>query len=149
MTSTAVTSDDVITFRVGTQWFGIGVLEVQEVIGPQRLALVPLAEAYVGGLLNLRGQIVTAIDMHEKLQISRSPDESLMNVVVRDGDELFALLVDEVGDVVTVPPDDLEALPASLADEWGRICAGVVRKEYGLIAVLHTTHLLDEPSTRP
>ena len=149
MNSTAVSSDDVITFRVGSQWFGIGVLDVQEVIGPQRIARVPLAAPYIGGLLNLRGQIVTAIDMHEKLEISRDPDDSLMNVVVRDGEELFALLVDEVGDVVTVPLDGLESLPAGLAGDWGRICAGVVRKDFGLLAILHTTHLLDETSTRP
>ena len=149
MTATTASSDDVITFRVGSQWFGVEVLHVQEVIGPQRIARVPLAESYVGGLLNLRGQIVTAIDMHEKLEISRDPDDSLMNVVVHDGDELFALLVDEVGDVVTVTAGELEPMPVSVGGEWGRICAGVVRKENGLLAVLHTAQLLDETSSRP
>lgn len=137
-------SDDVVTFRVGTQWFGLGVLKVQEVIGEQKVARVPLAGPAIAGLLNLRGQIVTAIDMHRKLEIPRASDEPLMNVVIRDGDELFALIVDEVGDVATVPAGALEALPVSLDGAWGRICTGVTRREQGLLAVLDVTNLLDD-----
>ncbi|MDQ2889468.1 MAG: chemotaxis protein CheW [Gemmatimonadota bacterium] len=149
MISTASADDEVVTFRVGPQWFGVGVLQVQEVIGLQRMARVPLGGRDIAGLLNLRGQIVTAIDMHNKLQIPSKPDESLMNVVVRDGDELFALMVDEVGEVTNVSPGAVESVPVSLDGAWGRICAGVVRMDHGLLAVLDVTHLLDEPNTRP
>ncbi len=148
MTATAIRSDDVVTFRVGRQWFGIGVLQVQEIIGLQKVTRVPLTGPDIAGLLNLRGQIVTAIDMHKKLEISPESVESLMNVVVRDADELFALVVDEVGDVATVLPDTLEALPAGLDGAWGRICTGVVRKEDGLLALLDVSHLLDAANTR-
>lgn len=148
MTS-AVACDEVVTFRVGPQWFGVAVLQVQEVIGHQRIARVPLAPLGVAGLLNLRGQIVTAIDLHQRLEISRSPSESLMNVVVRDGDELFALVVDEVGDVAAVAPDALEALPPSLDGAWARICVGVIRMDHGLLAIVDVTRLLDESNTRP
>ena len=145
----AIAAGEVVTFRVGGQWFGIDVLSVQEVIGRQRLATVPLAAPGVAGFLNLRGQIVTAIDLHCRLEISRQTSEPLMNVVVRDGDELFALIVDEVGDVVAVLPDALEPPPANLAGLWSRVCTGVVRMDQGLLAIVDVTRLLDEPTTRP
>ncbi len=150
MTATLERTDEVVTFRVGSQWFGVPVLSVQEVLNHQRVARVPLARPCIAGLLNLRGQIVTAIDMHNRLEISRAASESLlMNVVVCDGGELFALVVDEVGDVAAVPPDDLERLPASLDGCWARICTGVVRMDQGLLAIVDVTRLLDESSTRP
>lgn len=148
MTAT-IASDDVVMFRVGSQWFGVGVLQVQEVISAQRVTRVPLAEAGIAGLLNLRGRIVTAIDLHQRLQISRESSESLMNVVVCDGDELFALIVDEVGDVSTVAPDALEPIPASLDGSWARVCSGIVRLDQGLLAVIDVASLLEESNTRP
>jgi purine-binding chemotaxis protein CheW len=149
MTATAVAANEVVTFRVGAQWFGVAVLQVQEVICHQRIARVPLAPPGVAGLLNLRGQIVTAIDLHHRLEISRSSSESLMNVVVRDRDELFALIVDEVGDVAPVNPDTMDMLPRSVDEAWSRVCTGVIRMEQGLLAVLDVTRLLDETHTRP
>lgn len=147
--TTTLANDDVVTFRVGSQWFGVGVLQVQEVICAQRVTHVPLAEPGIAGLLNLRGRIVTAIDLHQRLQISRESSESLMNVVVCDGDELFALIVDEVGDVTTVAPDASEPIPASLDGSWARVCSGIVRLDQGLLAVLDVACLLDESNTRP
>lgn len=149
MTATLKSIDEVVTFRVGAQWFGIPVLDVQEVIVHQRVARVPLAGPSIAGLLNLRGQIVTAIDMHQRLQISRNASESLMNVVVCDEDELFALIVDEVGDVAAVSLETIERLPASLDGSWVRICTGVVRMDQGLLALVDVTRLLDESNTRP
>jgi purine-binding chemotaxis protein CheW len=149
VTASIVASNEVVTFRVGDQWFGVGVLNVQEVIRAQRVTRVPLAEPGVAGLLNLRGRIVTALDLHQRLEISRGTSESLMNVVVCDGDELFALIVDEVGDVTAVAPGALEPLPASLDGAWARVCTGVVRMDQGLLAVVDVTRLLDESNTRP
>lgn len=148
MIATLRTTNEVVTFRVGTQWFGIPVLDVQEVIVHQRVARVPLAGPSIAGLLNLRGQIVTAIDMHQRLEISRTASESLMNVVVCDEGELFALIVDEVGDVAAVSPETLERLPASLDGSWARICTGVVRMDNGLLAIVDVKRLLDESNTR-
>lgn len=143
MTEVLSPVSEVVTFRVGEQWFGVDVLAVQEVIGHLRIAHVPLAAPGIAGFLNLRGQIVTAIDIHTWLQISRRPSESSMNVVVRDGDELFALIVDEVGDVVAVPPGTLDPAPASLAGVWARACSGVVRMDPGLLAIVDVARLLD------
>jgi purine-binding chemotaxis protein CheW len=149
MIAMAEGTDEVVTFRVGKQWFGLPVIAVQEVISHQQTARVPLARSCVAGLLNLRGQVVTAIDMHDRMEISANASESLMDVVVCDGGELFALVVDEVGDVVAVPPHTLERLPASLDGLWARICTGVVRLDNGLLALIAVARLLDESSTRP
>src|SRR5665213_2565696 len=149
MIAMAEGTDEVVTFRVGKQWFGLPVIAVQEVISHQQTARVPLARSCVAGLLNLRGQVVTAIDMHDRMEISANASESLMDVVVCDGGELFALVVDEVGDVVAVPPHTLERLPASLDGLWARICTGVVRLDNGLLALIDVARLLDESSTRP
>lgn len=149
MTTAISPTEEVVTFRVGTQWFGVPVLCVQEVINQQRVAGVPLAQPYIAGLLNLRGRIVTAIDMRERLEISPVASESLMNVVVSHAGELFALMADEVGEVDAVSSQTLERLPASLDASWARVCTGVVRMNHGLLAILDITRLLDEPSTRP
>lgn len=148
MTATLSSTGEVVTFRVGDQWFGVDVMNVQEVIGQLRIARVPLAGAGIAGFLNLRGQIVTAIDVHRRLEISRHPSESSMNVVVRDGDELFALVVDEVGDVAAVSPGTLEPAPASLVGTWSRACNGVVRMDQGLLAIVDVRRLLEDSNTR-
>ena len=149
MTVTLAPAGEVVTFRVGDQWFGVDVMDVQEVIGHLRIARVPLAGPGIAGFLNLRGQIVTAIDVHQRLEISRHASDSSMNVVVRDGDELFALVVDEVGDVFAVSPGTLDPAPARLGGAWARACTGVVRMDQGLLAVVDVTRLLNEPNTRP
>lgn len=148
MTAIATPVEDVVTFRVGDQWFGVDVLQVQEIIGHQRIARVPLAAPGVAGFLNLRGQIVTAMDMHRRMEIFGAPSESLVNVVVRDGDELFALIVDEVGDVAAVPRDAFIPPPANLAWAWGNVCTGIVKLDHGLLAIVDVTKLLDDASTR-
>lgn len=133
-----------VSFRVGTQWFGVPVLAVQEVLSIQRLARIPLAPPEVTGLLNLRGQLVTAINLHRVLDSGTPPEGTAMNVVVRDVDELFALVVDEVGDVVSVAPQSIEPLPATLDTCWRDACDGVVRWPNGLLAVLEPGRLLDD-----
>ncbi|HEV2641533.1 MAG TPA: chemotaxis protein CheW [Candidatus Elarobacter sp.] len=135
---------EVVSFRLGRQWFGVPVLDVQEVLVAQRVARVPLAPRDVRGFLNLRGQIVTAVDLHERLAVEPLDADTPMNVVVRDGDELFALIVDEVGDVVAVPADVVEPAPATLDDVWARACTGVVRWEQGLLAIVDASRLLDD-----
>jgi purine-binding chemotaxis protein CheW len=72
--------------------------------------------------------------------------ETQMNVVVRDGDELFALIVDDVGDVVAVSAPAVEPVPATLDELWARACTGVVRREQGLLALVDAARLLDDPS---
>src|SRR5215475_11272759 len=92
------------TFYVDGHYFGLDVLHVQEIIRFQEMTRVPLAPAVVRGLINLRGQIVTAIDLRRRLEFPDRPAGQLpVNVVVTTDDGAVSLLVDEIGDVLEVP----------------------------------------------
>src|SRR4051812_45165850 len=94
------------TFLLDNRYYGVDVQHVQEVIRYQELTPVPLASPVVSGLINLRGRIVTAIDLRRLLGLPDRPKGKLpMNVVVKTGDDAVSLLVDEIGDVIDVPAD--------------------------------------------
>lgn len=143
-TATAVEGEvEYVTFRVGDQWLGIPVVMVQEVLTAERIARVPLAPREVTGFLNLRGQIVSAIDLRARLDLPpRAQDQRFMNVVVRDREELFSFLVDEVGDVQTVGAHGLEPVPATLDPHWRQVCEGVVRRKTDLLVAVCAEKLL-------
>lgn len=110
------------TFTLDNLLFGVDVRDVQEVIRYQHITYVPRADSSVHGLINLRGQIVTAIDLRSRLKLNKRPaDRRPMNVVIRSGDDVTSMLVDEIGDVVSVdettferPPDTLDGVARSL-----------------------------------
>jgi purine-binding chemotaxis protein CheW len=132
-----------VTFRLAELWLGIPVLMVQEVLVAQRIAKVPLSPIEVSGFLNLRGQIVTAVNLRTRLSLeARDPGAEVMNVVVRHDGELFSFLVDEVGDVLSVAADSLEAPPPTLDSRWRQACTGIVRRDRGLLVVVNATELL-------
>ena len=117
--ATAGATSEFVTFRLADQWLGIPVLIVQEVLVAQRIARVPMAPPTIAGFLNLRGQIVTAVDLRTALGLpARAADTEYMNVVVRHESELFAFLVDEVGDVVSVADEAIDAPLATLDARW-------------------------------
>jgi len=104
------------TFLVDDLYFGLEVMKVQEVIREQQMTRVPLAPATVSGLINLRGQIVTAVDLRVRLGLPRRPAEkSPMNVVVRTEDGAVSLMVDEIGDVIETSAEMQERPPETLA----------------------------------
>jgi purine-binding chemotaxis protein CheW len=132
-----------VTFRLADQWMGIPVLMVQEVLLTQRIARVPRASSEVAGFLNLRGQIVTAVELRTRLGLPVRPEsEPPMNVVVRFDGELFSLLVDEVGDVVSVQSSSVEPPPPTLDPSWRQVCAGIIRRERGLLVIVQVHTLL-------
>ena len=132
-----------VTFRLADQWIGIPVLAVQEVLNPHRITHVPLAQGSVPGLLNLRGQIVTALDLRTVLHLPpRGADAEYMNVVVRHEGELFAFMVDDVGDVVPVESGAIEPAPATLDERWRAATAGIVRRERDLLVVMCVPELI-------
>jgi purine-binding chemotaxis protein CheW len=132
-----------VTFRVGDQWLGIPVVMVQEVLTAERIARVPLAPPEFTGFLNLRGQIVSAIDLRVRLGLpTRERDQRFMNVVVGDHDELFSFLVDEVGDVQPVGADGLEPTPSTLDPRWRQVSDGVVRRKHDLLVAVSAEKLL-------
>ena len=129
------------TFYVDGLCFGIGVREVQEVIRYQEMTRVPLAAPVVRGLINLRGQIVTAIDLPRRLELNDRADDTEvhpMNLVVRTDDGVVSLLVDEIGEVVEVAEDSFERPPPTLAGVARELVRGVYKQQDSLLLVLDT-----------
>ena len=133
-----------VTIMLGNQLCGIDVLKVQDVLGPQKITPVPLAPPEVSGLLNLRGRIVTAIDLRRRLGLEeRNSDDKGMSVVVEHNGELYSLTVDSVGEVLRFPVESFERNPATLDAHWRRFSEGVYRLNEGLLVVLNDDGLLD------
>jgi purine-binding chemotaxis protein CheW len=127
------------TFFVGELFFGIDVLSVQEVLRFQEMTCVPLAPEAIEGLINLRGQIVTAIDMRRRLGLPpRSTGVHPMNMVLRTEDSAVSLLVDEIGDVLEVEGAAFEAPPDNLEPEARELIRGVYKLKDRLLLVLDT-----------
>lgn len=131
------------TFYVDNLFFGIEVLKVQEVLRYQEMTRVPLAPHVIEGLINLRGQIVTAVDMRRRLKLGTRPaDRTPMNMVVRSEDGAVSLLVDEIGDVVEVRRDHYETAPETMPQEQREMIEGVYKLEGRLLLVLNTERVL-------
>ena len=145
------TEQQFCTFFVDGLFFGVEVHKVQEVIRYQGMTDVPLAPAEIGGLINLRGQIVTAIDLRKRLAMSERPDiEQPMNVVVRTGDGAVSLLVDEIGDVVEVADSTFEEVPDTLKGVGRDLIRGVYKLKERLLLLLDTERAIDiAGTTRP
>ena len=127
------------TFYLGDLIFGIEVLEIQEVIRYQEMTAVPLAPKMVHGIINLRGQIVTAVDLRSRLEMPPLPEGQLpMNVVVRTEDGAVSLLVDEIGDVIEIDGDDFESPPETLHGVARDLVDGVYKLKERLLLLLNT-----------
>jgi purine-binding chemotaxis protein CheW len=131
------------TFYLDELFFGIGVLTVQEVIRYQEMTRVPLAPAVVHGLINLRGQIVTAIDLRRQMGLRERPSGQFpMNVVVRTDDDAVSLLVDEIGDVLEVSEDNFERPPDTMHGVARDLIRGVYKLKDSLLLILDTEKVL-------
>jgi purine-binding chemotaxis protein CheW len=123
-----------VTFRTGDYYFGVDVLEVQEVLKHQQMTPVPRAAAEVRGLINLRGHIVTAIGMRERLRLEPSgTQDEQMNLIVSLSDGAASLVVDSVGDVISVDPKRYKPKPSTLAAPLREMVSGVYQLEHGLL----------------
>jgi purine-binding chemotaxis protein CheW len=113
------------TFKAGDRWLGIEVGRVQEVLRARPTTPVPLAPPVVAGLVNLRGQIVTAVDLRRRLELADAAAATdPAQVVVRGVDGAVSLLVDEVGDVLEVPEEDFEPAPPTLTGAARELIGG-------------------------
>lgn len=127
------------TFFADGQFFGVPVQKVQEVIRYQEMTRVPLVPQVVRGLINLRGQIVVAIDLRRRLGLSdRAEGQLPMNVIVRTDDGAVSLLVDEIGDVLEVEEDTFEGPPETLPTACRELVLGVHKLPKHLLLVLDT-----------
>ena len=125
------------TFVLDRYYFGVEVLMVQEVIRYQDMTRVPLAPRVVQGLINLRGQIVTAIDLRRRLDLPERPDGvQPMNVVVRTSDGVVSLLVDEIGDVIEAAQADFEPAPQTIHGAARELVTGVYKLKDRLLLAL-------------
>ncbi len=125
------------TFFLDGHVFGVQVEQVREVIRYQEMTRVPLVPSVVRGLINLRGQIITAIDLRRRLGMSDLPSGELpMNVVVRTGDGAISLLVDEIGEVIEVQDETFEPPPETLHGLAREVVLGVHKLPGRLLLVL-------------
>jgi len=127
------------TFYLDKLLFGVELEKVQEVIRYLEITQIPLAPRVVSGLMNLRGQIVTGIDLRRRLDLAdRSDGTAPMNVVIRSADGAVSLLVDEIGDVVEVTEESFERPPETLQGKVREVILGVHKLEKQLMHVLNT-----------
>jgi purine-binding chemotaxis protein CheW len=132
------------TFFLDELRFGVDVQKVQEVVPYQEMTRVPLAPPTVWGLLNLRGQIVTGIDLRRRLELAERPADRLpMNVVLRGEDSPVSFLVDEIGEVIEVAGDAWERPPETLQGRVRELILGVYPLQDELLLVLDTVKTLD------
>ncbi len=133
------------TFLLDGHLFAIPVESVQEVLKAQELTDVPLAPPEVSGLINLRGQIVTTVDLRARLGLpAREPDAPTVNVVVRNANaEVVSLRVDEIGDVLDPPEDTFEAPPETVPASVRALVKGVCKLDRRLMLVLDTDLAID------
>jgi purine-binding chemotaxis protein CheW len=137
------------TFFLDGHYFGIDVLKVQEVIRHQEMTRVPLAPPVVCGLINLRGQIVVAVDLRRRLGLTDRPVSQLpVNVVVSTDDGAISLLVDEIGDVLTVSEAEFERPPETLRGKTREMIRGAYKLERRLLLELAMDELMGDLAPR-
>jgi len=139
-----------VTFRVADHLFGVPVMRVQDILTPHAIAPVPGGPREVRGLINLRGRIVTVVDMRTRLSLPPRDGGAKgagMCVTVECSGEYYTLFVDAVGDVVTLSPNLREQNPSTLDQVWKAVAEAVYRTDEGLLIALDIDQLLAlEPS---
>ena len=138
------------TFRIDRLFFGVDVQNIQEVIRYQPITRVPLAPAAIQGRINLRGQIVIAVDLRERLGLPPRDGGVLpMNVIVQTDDGIVSLLVDEIGDVVDVTDDEFEPVPATLSASITTLIDGAYKMPDWLLLMLNIREAVNTVQTEP
>ncbi len=138
--------EKVLTVYLGGDAFGIPIAQIQSVLESLPLTHVPLAPAAVKGVMNLRGRIVTAIDLRARLnQLDRGSTgmmQATMSVVIEENGDLYSLLVDRVGDVLTIPAASIDEPPVTMSAAWREVTAGVFRLQDKIMVILMPSALL-------
>jgi purine-binding chemotaxis protein CheW len=133
-----------ITAMVGSQLFGLPILRVQDVFAPERVTRVPLAAPEIAGILNLRGRIVTLIDLRSRLGLgARDKESQPMAIGVESHGESYGLLIDSVGEVLKLEEAAREPNPLNLDPKLAAVSAGIYRLEGQLLVVVDVDRILD------
>jgi purine-binding chemotaxis protein CheW len=134
---------------VAGQLFGLPVMQVQDVLGPHQITPVPLSPPEVAGSLNLRGRIVTAIDLRKRLKLPAEGDPNTkMSIVVEYRGDLYSFLVDAVGEVLRFEDVECATNPSTLEQTWREVSSGIYRLPESLLVVLDVQRLLAISSAR-
>ena len=129
--------EQLCSFQLAGMTFGVPAVEVQEIMRAQPITNVPLADPATAGLMNLRGQIVTTIDLRARLGLTpRSAEDRPINVVIRTSEGLFSLLVDAIGDVVVPAREILDVIPENVPTHFRDLIAGAYKLPDRLLFVL-------------
>lgn len=137
-----------VTIYISDQLFGLPISRVHDVFVPESVTRVPLSQAEIAGVLNLRGRIVTAIDMRKRLGLSPyQNDGSLMAIGIEFKEESYGLIIDSVGEVLDLSEASREAVPSNLDQRWADIAAGVHRLDKNLMVILDVDRVLGEMVT--
>lgn len=137
-------TQDYVTFTIADQLFGIPVLLVQDVLSSFQITCIPLAPPEIVGSLNLRGRVVTAIDIRIRLGLEPRPEGAeTMSIVVETEGELYSLMVDSVGEVLPLSSNDYERNPPTLDAKLRAYSDGIYRLDNSLLVVLDVKRLLD------
>ena len=132
-----------VTLTVADQLCGVPVLGVRDILGEHKITRIPLAPSEIAGSLNLRGRIVTAVDLRRRLHLPEpAPGMPRMSVVAEQGGELYALLVDQVSEVMSLKASSFERNPPTLPPEWAQFSSGIYRLDSRLLVVLDVAKLL-------
>ena len=133
------------TFYVGGALCGINILNIQEINKHFEITSVPQSSDYVEGILNLRGRIVTIIDLGKKLGLQPvNKDKDNRNLIVNSDDEHIGLLIDSISDVVIAKADEIEPAPSNIGGMKGKFFQGVIKTEKELIGILDIDEVLKE-----
>ncbi len=137
-----------VTFTIGSQLCGIPVLQVRDVLAPQEITPIPLAPPAVAGSLNLRGRIVTSVDLRVRLGLpTGGVGQDRMSIVVEHHGDLYSLIIDSVGEVLELSSEKLKRVPATLDASWSRFSTGIYRLDDGLLLVLDIDSILEIEGT--
>jgi purine-binding chemotaxis protein CheW len=132
-----------VTMRVDKQLFGIPVTYIRDVLRQQHITAIPLASKEVAGSLNLRGRIVTVINVRNRLKLEdRTADNKNMFVVVEHKDDLYSLMVDSVGEVLTITSTSIEKVPSNLGGSWRDVASGIYKLSGELLVIIDVKAML-------
>ncbi len=133
-----------VTFTIGSQLCGIPVLQVRDVLAPQEITPIPLAPPAVAGSLNLRGRVVTSVDLRVRLGLpTGGVGQDRMSIVVEHHGDLYSLIIDSIGEVLEPSSEKLERVPTTLDASWRSFSNGIYRLDDGLLLVLDIDSVLD------
>ena len=133
-----------VTVLIAGQLFGLPIARVHDVFMVDRLTRVPLAPPEVAGILNLRGRVVTTIDMRRRLDLPAREEKRInMAVGIEHRGESYGLLIDSVGEVLKIPAASCEPNPVNLDPRWSRVAEGVVQLDGRLMVVLDVERVLE------